>query len=503
MISWKVIVAIIIVYFIITKLRNNWLSHKWGCKLPKRVYPGGLAIGYIKRQLHEQSNGYGLDYLLKEFEQLDTHTFQVNLYGTVNIATINGENMKACLASQFNDFSLGPRIPAFKPLLGNGIFASEGHRWKISREMLRPQFIRDQISHVESLEPHFVNFVKCIRGYGDKEFDIQNLFHRLTLDASSEFLFGETVGTLIEGGDSVDDEGQTFETAFNDIQDTMTLRVMAGPLTPLLNTPRFRRNVKKIHQVTKYYVNKALNTSEEELDKKSKNGYIFLYELVKKTRDPQVLQDELISIMLAGRNTTASLLSFLMFELSQRPEVWYKLKQEVYAQFGDGHNVQFDKISFESMKKCNYLKWCINEALRMYPPVSRNLRVATKATTLPRGGGNHGESPVFLPKGAHVILSIFGCHRQKSIYGEDANEFRPERWENLKPGWNFMPFGTGPRICLGQQFALTEASYITIRMVQEFPFISGRGSWPPRKTANATMRLKEGVLVRFPGEESV
>jgi cytochrome P450 len=71
-------------------------------------------------------------------------------------------------------------------------------------------------------------------------------------------------------------------------------------------------------------------------------------------------------------------------------------------------------------------------------------------------------------------------HRRKDLYGEDANEYRPERWETLRPGWEYLPFNGGPRICLGQQYALTEAGYVTSRLCQEFKKVESRdpvGKW--------------------------
>lgn len=71
---------------------------------------------------------------------------------------------------------------------------------------------------------------------------------------------------------------------------------------------------------------------------------------------------------------------------------------------------------------------------------------------MPRGGGKHAQEPVLLRKGTTVLLSLFSMHRRQDIYGEDTNEFRPERWRNLSPGWAFLPFSAGPRVCLGREF---------------------------------------------------
>ena len=77
-------------------------------------------------------------------------------------------------------------------------------------------------------------------------------------------------------------------------------------------------------------------------------------------------------------------------------------------------------------------------------------------------------APVYVRKGQEVNYIVHVMHRRKDIWGEDAHEFRPERWEGKKVGWEFLPFNGGPRICLGQQFALTEAGYVIVRMLQRF-----------------------------------
>lgn len=119
----------------------------------------------------------------------------------------------------------------------------------------------------------------------------------------------------------------------------------------------------------------------------------------------------------------------------------------------------------------------MSPALRLYPVVPSNARFAVRDTLIPRGGGPDQLSAVFIPKGGIVAYSVYSMHRRRDIYGPDAELFRPERWgpeENLRPGWAYLPFNGGPRICVGQQFALTEASYTIVRLLQEFSGIEDR-----------------------------
>lgn len=96
-------------------------------------------------------------------------------------------------------------------------------------------------------------------------------------------------------------------------------------------------------------------------------------------------------------------------------------------------------------------------ANRLYTQIPVNVREATKTTIIPRGGGSDGQSPVLIRKGFGIGFSPYHMHRSKEVYGEDANEFRPERWEGPEfknIGFGFMPFHGGPRICLGSEFTL-------------------------------------------------
>lgn len=109
-----------------------------------------------------------------------------------------------------------------------------------------------------------------------------------------------------------------------------------------------------------------------------------------------MLRDQAINVLVAGRDTTASLLSWTLLMLARHKPVFYKLRQVIIEEFGNGEDVS--NITFESLKRCEYLRYVLNETLRLYPTVPNNFRYALKDTSLPRGGGKDGTGPIFIPK---------------------------------------------------------------------------------------------------------
>jgi cytochrome P450 len=236
---------------------------------------------------------------------------------------------------------------------------------------------------------------------------------------------------------------------------------------------------------------KDLKESEE---KTTPSSYVFLYELAKMTNDKIELRSQLLNILLAGRDTTAGLLGWTFYLLARHPDIYAKLRTEIVEAFGIS---DASAISFESLKACVYLRYTLNEVLRLHPLVPENSRRAVKNTTLPRGGGADGQSPIYIRAGQEVGYNTHVMHRRTDIWGEDANDFVPERWESCKPGWEYVPFNGGPRICLGQQFALTEAGYVIVRLLQRFDKVENldTSTITRHKFTNTTSPVK--VLIRL------
>ncbi|TKA72875.1 hypothetical protein B0A55_06648 [Friedmanniomyces simplex] len=436
-------------------------------------------------------------------------TYQFHTLGQSQYFTSDPKNIQHMLAHQFADYDLGPaRRGNMIRTLGDGIFVQDGAAWEHSRALLRPNFVREQISDLDMEERHVQNLIRVLPVQSDgwtAETDIQTLFFRLTIDAATEFLFGDSVDSQI--AESKTDSGGkkdelAFSQNFDSAQKHMAFGFRLADLFWIYNPKSYKENNKVVNDFVKHYVDLALEKGSRE--KKAEQGhrrYVFLEALAEQTQDPVELRAQLLNILLAGRDTTASLLSWLFNQLLRNPHVFAQLRATILDTFGTYDDPR--DISFATLKGCQYLQACLNETNRLWSIVPGNARRSNKDTTLPRGGGPDGQSPIFIPAQTDVNYSIHVMHRRKDLWGEDAEEFKPERWSGRKPGWEYLPFNGGPRICIGQQFALTEASYVTVRLLQRFDEIrAGAHELEGRITSNLTLTSCPGRPVTLKMHEA-
>lgn len=362
-------------------------------------------------------------------------------------------------------------------------FTADGEEWSHSRALLRPQFTREQISQLDLEERHVQKAMQAlpvaVNGW-TAESDIQSIFFRLTIDSATEFLFGESCESQLGVLKGLNRPEDNFARYFDRSQWACAQRGRFEKFAWFVDTKEIRHSDKQVHEFADKFVYNALRDVQDEkkvVDEEKSGNYVFLDALVAITRDPIELRSQLLNILLAGRDTTASLLSWTVLMLARHPDVFHRLRETIISAFGTYSAPR--NITFAALKSCQYLQYCLNETLRLYPVVPFNRRSATCDTTLPRGGGPDGLSPVYMRKGQSVLYSTHVMHRRKDIWGPDADEFKPDRWINRKAGWEYIPFNGGPRICIGQQFALTEAGYVLVRLLQRFDQIED--VYPNRK----------------------
>ncbi|MCJ1388136.1 hypothetical protein MMC18_000981 [Xylographa bjoerkii] len=397
------------------------------------------------------------------------YTLEQKFLGTIAYGTIEPVNLEAILSSKFNDFGFGLRRHIFFPLLGDGIFTQEGAAWKRSRELLRPQFYREQYRDLGVFEEHVDDLISSIPR--KEPIDLQQLFFRFTLDTSTAILFGRSVFSLKLN--SLRDStkfGKDFDTA----QDFVVKRFRLLDLYWFIGGRKFQEACTSVHTFVEEIIQQRYTSKD--IAEGTEEHYIFLDAVAKDAKDKTELRDQLLNILLAGRDTTACLLTWTFHLLLRHPQVLDKLRKEIDLVSGNDST-----LNHEDLQRMTYLANVIKETLRLFPPVPVNTRTARKTTFLPTGGGPDGSSPVLIRRGENVAYCIYAMHRRKDLYGDDAEEFRPERWDDkdlplyrdkTNAAWGFLPFNGGPRVCLGQEFGLTEASYAVVRILQRFPMIN-------------------------------
>jgi cytochrome P450 len=195
------------------------------------------------------------------------------------------------------------------------------------------------------------------------------------------------------------------------------------------------------------------------------------------------LIDQLGVFFLAGHETTASVLTWVFFILSIRPDIAAKVRAEVEAVAGNG------SIDIDATKRLAYTRQVFRETLRLYPPITFLPRVAMTDTRL---GGRR------IRRGALIMIAPWVIHRHQALWDNpdafDPERFSPEREAKIRHG-SYLPFGLGPRICVGAAFAQTESALILARLLRRFDFET-LAPEKIRPAARLTTRPADQVMVR-------
>ncbi|KAK0462557.1 cytochrome P450 [Desarmillaria tabescens] len=493
---WFFLVAPVVLQLIV-RVAHSWFTsfiiHREAAAKGALMMPSvqESRVSILTRIEDSFRNGYPEEVFQKWSEQYG-HTFSFGTSSDRRIFTTEPEHIKAVLATQFQNFEKGLVIfNAAKALSGVGVFNSDG---EFHRTTARPFFNKARISDFDNFERHTINTMSQIKARLREGYPInfQDAVARFTMDSSTEYLFGKDVGSLAAGlsyppgspmaGNPhfVNHPSNSFVEAFAKAQEQTIVRLQRGPSWPLREL--WADGVHPLRQVMNHFVQpmlsdafdrKAKGVKPVDLEKDLENMSL-LDRLVQDTDDPKVIQDELINILVAGRDTTSSLLTFAVYMMCEHPDMTARLRSEILEKVGNG------KPTYEDIHDMKYLRAFLNGTRTIsYPPRRNNflwhISTSKVATTLP----NNGRAPYYIPSSTRVVYSVFLMHRRTDLWGPDALEFDPDRFldsrvhKYLTPNpYIFLPFNAGPRICLGQQFAYNEASYYLIRLLQNFSSFS-------------------------------
>lgn len=415
-------------------------SKALGCgaiPLERTKWPLGLDM--VRAGLKADREQRTPDFVTRRFLDIGRWTFRISILGTSNIITAEPKNVQAVLASQFNDFEMGrARKTNLKAVLGRSIFAVDGQAWHSARDVVRPIFARENIANLKMLESHVQTLFACIEKSSidqsgwTEPVGLARLFPSLTIDSATELFLGQSTHSLparLKGEPLQHD----FHWAFERVQVTLSVRMRLRSLYWVYGHKRLQESMRVLNA----FVDNSLRSADIA---KREIKYDFLNSLRERCTDQNEVREQVLGLLAAGRDTTASLMSWVFYCLVRNPRVFEKLRNVVLEDFGPDTadtDIATRQVTFHKLKGCRYLQHVMSETLRLHSIVAFNSRMAVRDTTIPTGGGPDGTLPVFVPAGTEVNFSTHVMHRRKDLWGEDADVFRPERWETSRPGWSY------------------------------------------------------------------
>ncbi|KAJ0975913.1 hypothetical protein J5N97_017878 [Dioscorea zingiberensis] len=435
-----------------------------------------------------------------------------------------------------NTFSYDKGVLAeiLEPIMGKGLIPADLDTWKLRRKVIVPGF---HSSFLEAMVSVFTNcsertmlkFEELIEREkpGEKtiELDLEAEFSSLALDIIGLGVFNYDFGSVTKESPVIKAVyGTLFEAEH---RSTFYIPYWNLPFARWI-VPRqrkFHNDLKIINDCLDDLIKNAKKTRQEtDVEKLQQRDYSslkdasllrFFVDMRGVDVDDRQLRDDLMTMLIAGHETTAAVLTWAVFLLAQNPSKMRKAQAEIDSVLGQG------KTTLECIKKLEYIRLIIAEALRLYPQPPLLIRRALRPDVLP--GGYKGLDVGYeIPAGTDIFISVYNLHRSPYFW-DRPNDFEPERflvpkksegiqgWAGFDPGrspgamypneiiadFAFLPFGGGPRKCVGDQFALLESTVALAMLLQRFD-VELRGSADEVElVTGATIHTKKGLWCRL------
>lgn len=358
--------------------------------------------------------------------------------------------IKQVLVSKQDSFGKSKPFKELDPLLGKGLLLSEGDLHKQQRKLIQPSFTPRHIEgYAEDMGRITNSYVSKIQKDGIRNISTDML--ELTLAIISKTMFSTSIRK-----EDVETIGEHLDSS---------MRIATKRIRSIVKTPRnwkTKENVEAQNSVNA--IDRLVNAIIKERLKTTNEHYDMLSVLMNakdsegNKMDEQLLRDEVMTVFLAGHETTANALIWTLYEVSKNNNIANDMREEV------DHECRGTVPSYEEVKNLRYTKNVMLESMRMYPPAWLFGREALKDVTI---------GDLKLKKGQTVMISPYVMHRNPSFI-ENPKAFLPDRFENgrLKnaPDYVYIPFGGGDRVCIGQHFALMEATIILGAFMKNFDF---------------------------------
>ncbi|MET0591653.1 MAG: cytochrome P450 [Polyangiaceae bacterium] len=367
-----------------------------------------------------------------------------------------------------------------KLVLGEGLLTSEGEFWRRQRRLAQPAFHAQRLKGLAETMARLTSDVmqrwKALPESG-RTFDVHDEMMRLTF---------RVVGKTLCGADVEGDAqaiGSALTVAVKFANDYVEQLVRMPVWLPFPKNLRFRTAMATLDKLVYRLIDEHRAQTDHEAD--------LLGMLMDATDEgdgqgmtPKQLRDEVMTLVLAGFETTANALTWTLYQLSKHPDVAQKLAEEASTVLG-GRTPSFDDVA-----RLEYTERVIQESMRLYPPVWCFEREAVEGDEV----GGYG-----IPAGTTIAVCPFVLHRNPT-YWENPETFDPDRFSPERSGarsrFAYLPFGDGPRICIGKGFAMMEAKIILAMIADSFR-IELASEKPVELDAGITLRPRHGLPVKI------
>lgn len=392
-------------------------------------------------------------------------------FANVPILFINHPDLiEEVLVKQHRHFIKSRALRRSKPLLGEGLLTSEGDFWRRQRRLSQPAFHMRRIEAYSEAMVRYAEQAVSTWQVGEVR-DLHNDMMHITLQIVSKTLFDHEVV----------DEADTVGAALTVALREWVRRAEQPPILDFLPSPKsspWSQAIRQLDEIVYAIINQRRSSGDDRGD---------LLSMLLQAQDDdgssmtdKQLRDEVMTLFLAGHETTANALSWTWYLLSQYPEVDQKLGAELAAVLGGRAPTLAD------LPLLPYTNMVITETMRLYPPAWLVSREAVADFEM-RG--------YRFKKGTNVLMSQYTMHRHPGFFAE-PDRFWPERWENglakQLPTYAYFPFGGGPRLCIGKSFAIMEAVLVLATLAQKFRADLAPGH-PVEPEPVVTLRPKHGL----------
>lgn len=386
--------------------------------------------------------------------------------------------VRQVLQENNRNYEKGVLVAPLKLLVGNGLLTSEGGFWLRQRRLAQPAFhhrrIADMADTMVKLTDDMLGRWEKTHARGQR-FDVATEMMALTARIIGVTMFS----TDVAGRTS--DLYDALSTTIHFVNRRSSSLVRLPLNVPIPKNQRFNKALHVIDTLMLDVITDRRRSGEHTGDLLSMLMQATDADTGEQMSDQQLL-DEAKTIFLAGHETTANALAWAFVYLSRSPEVARRLRDEVRAQLGDR------TPTFADVAKLRYTRMVIDETLRLSPPAWSTVRTPLRDDVI---GGYH------IPAGSFITISPYVTHRNPAFWpnpeGFDPERFNPDRQED-RPRFAYFPFGGGPRICIGNSFALMEATLLLAMICRRFQLDLVPGH-PIDTLPEVTLRPRHGVLV--------